>query len=170
MFKEAPAPTPEMLKEIERLEESAKRQMEQKEESFQRSDTDGFLSQWASGIGAEKDRASIRILKNGGCAPFRVLCDAEGNVIATKEYVFANTFAGYGVTRSWKVDPAKYGRKWVPVAGYSGKSRVQKQLGLHEEERWFPAYAKITVPHGAKSTGLAGCANAYVATFKKDEE
>lgn len=170
MFKNAPAPTAEMLAKIEELEASAKRQLEAKEASFERCDTDGFLSQWASGIGADKDRASIQILKQGGCATFPVLCDAEGNVIATKIWVFENTFAGYGYTKSWKVDAVKYGRKWVPVSGYSGKSRVQKQLGLHEEFRWFPAYAKITTPLGAKSTGLGGCANAYVGTFKKDEE
>ncbi len=170
MFKEAPAPTVEQLAKIVKLEESAARQLRQQEESFDRCDTDGFLSQWASQIGAEKDRKDIAILKNGGCATFPVLCDADGEVVATKIYVFENTFAGYGYTESWRVDPVKYGRKWVPVAGYSGKSRVQKQLNLHQEYRWFPAYAKITTAHGAKNTGLGGCANAFVGTFKKDED
>lgn len=166
MFKEAPAPTAEMLAKIEELEASAKRQMEAKEESFERCDTDGFLSQWASGIGAERDRREIQILKQGGCATFPVLCDSEGNVIATKIYTFPDQYRGHGFVDRWKIDEAKYGKKWIPTGE---KSRVQKQLGLHEEYRWFPAYAKIAVPRGAKSTGLGGCANAYVGTFKKDE-
>jgi hypothetical protein len=42
-------------------------------------------------------------------------------------------------------------------------------MGLHEESRWFPAIAKITTG-GRKSTGLSGCANAFVAVFKVGEE
>jgi hypothetical protein len=172
---EAPAPTAEQLAQIEALDASRKRDLEIKEESFQRSDTDGFLSQWASGINADLSREKANLLKTGGYSQFPVLCDAEGKVLAEKVYRFADKFRpdqwNAPMVRRWKLsdeDAAKYGRKWIPVAGYKA-SRIQKQLGLHEESRWFPAVAKITTG-GRKSTGLSGCANAFVAVFKVGEE
>jgi hypothetical protein len=173
---EAPAPTAEQIAQIEALTAEGKRALEMKEESFQRCDTDGFLSQWASGITADLNREKANLLKTGGYSQFPVLCDAEGKVLASKIYRFADKFRpdqwNAPMVRKWKLsdeDAAKYGRKWIPVAGYSGKSRIQKQMGLHEESRWFPAIAKITTG-GRKSTGLSGCANAFVAVFKVGEE
>jgi hypothetical protein len=172
MFLEAPKPTEEQLAKIAQLTATAKASKEAEERSFQNSDTDGFLSQWSHSIGAQRDEANVRILKNGGCAQFSVLCDADGNVVCNKATKFANPHPrGFGwlVTYSYKLHTIladKLGRKWVPAGK---KSRIQKQLGLHEETRWFPAYADITVPDGAKSTGLGGAANCYVATFRKEQ-
>lgn len=173
MFTEAPKPTEEQIAQIAALKAEAKRKREAKEESFQRCDTDGFLSQWAHGIGAEQDEKTIKILENGGCAQFPVLCDADGNVLAHKVYKFADIHRpdqwNAPMKKMWRIPDdklAKYGRKWVPV-GYG--SRIQKKLGLHEESRWFPAVAKLTTG-GRKATGLSGCANAFVAVFKKGEE
>lgn len=174
MFADKPAATPEQLTKAAALRVSADRSNRSAEESFQRSDTDGFLSQWASNIGADKDRRNADILENGGCAQFPVLCDAEGNVVANRVYLFANQHAPWqGPNRRWRLSDelaAKLGRKWIPVTGYRGKSRIQTTLSLHEESRWFPAYAKLTVPAGSKSTGLGGCANAYVGVFRADTD
>ncbi len=172
MFLEAPQPTEVQLAQIAKLEASAKSSKEAEERSFERCDTDGFLSQWAHSIGAQRDEANVRILKNGGCSQFSVLCDAEGNVICEKYQVFHNPHPrGWGTMTTYSyrlpVDLAnKFSRNWVPAGA---KSRVQKQLGLHEESRWFPAYADITAPYGSKSTGMGGAANCYVRTFRKGE-
>jgi hypothetical protein len=172
---EAPAPSAEQLAEIAKLDSEGRRALEMKEESFQRCDTDGFLSQWAHGITADLNREKVKLLKTGGYHQFPVLCDADGNVVASKVYRFADTFRpdqwNAPKVRRWRLPDdlaAKAGRKWIPVAGYKA-SRVQKQLGFHEELRWFPAIAKITTG-GRKSTGLSGCANAFVAVFKVGEE
>lgn len=172
-LREPPAPTSDQLTEIAKLEAEARKCHQDAEDSFQRCDTDGFLSQWAAGISARLYETKAQILRTGGYSQFRVLCNADGEVIADRIYIFINQFAGYGTVTRWRLPDdlaAKYGRRWVPTAGYSGKSRVQKQLGLHEEQRWFPAYAKITTPPGAASTGLAGCANAYVGIFRADTD
>lgn len=169
---EAPKPTGAQLAEIKRLEANTQQSRKLAEESFQRSDTDGFLSQWAHNIGADLDRAKIDILKNGGYARFPVLCDEAGNVVADRLYTFPNQFASWRTVQKWKLPnelAERHGRRWVPRASYRGKSRIQKQLGLHEDERWFPAFAKITTG-GRKSTGLSGCANAFVGTFKVGED
>jgi hypothetical protein len=161
MLKEAPAPTEAQLAAINKFEEDAKECLRRVEESWERSDTDGFLSQWANDITARLDRQKIEILKNGGYAQFPVLCDEEGNVICYKIYTFQDKFS-YSYNRFWKVDKEKYGRRWIPIGK---KSRIQKQLKLHEETRWMPAYAYI----GGSGTGLSGCANAFVTYGIKED-
>jgi hypothetical protein len=166
-LREHPAPTPAQLAEIEELEASARCNIQSAADSFDRCDTDGFLSQWADGITADLKRHQADLLRDGGYAQFPVLCDADGNVVADRIYTFTNQFADWTTVERWKLPAeleAKHSRRWVPVAGYSGKSRVQKQIGLHEESRWFPAYAKIT----GSGTGLSGCASAYVGVFRAD--
>lgn len=167
-FKDRPSPTPEMLAKAAKLREKAAGALRREEESFQRSDTDGFLSQWALSIGAQEDIENAKILEGGGVAPFPVLCDAEGNVIATTIYTFQDKYAPWKKVGRWKLPDdlaEKAGRKWIPTAGYSGKSRIQKQLGLHQETRYFPAVAVIS----GSGTGLSGCASAYVAIVKKKD-
>lgn len=171
-FDEAPKPNAKQLAELERMKAEAKRQRQSAEDSFQRSDTDGFLSQWASQIGAELNDAKAKLLENGGCATFNVLMHGD-RVVADKVYTFADRFApdhwNNPVVRKWKLPPdlaSQLGRTWVP---YGDTSKVQKQLGLRQVLKWFPAEAKITTG-GRKSTGLSGCANAFVAVFKLGTE
>lgn len=157
MLKNAPKPNAEQKARIQKLEEEAQRRLQLREESWERSDTDGFLSQWAHQMTAQRNLKEVELLRNGGHARFAVLCDAEGNVVADRIYEFTNQFS-HGVDRKWRLpdDLAdKLGRKWVPVGS---NSRIQKQLGLHQEDRWFPARAAIM----GSGTGLSGCASAYV--------
>lgn len=162
MFTEAPKPTEEQLAEIERLKASAADRLRREEESFQRCDTDGFLSQWALSIGARKESEQAKVLANGGCWRFPVLL-FKGEVVATVIYHFNDGFGG--INRRWKLPQAladKLGRRWVPVGR---NSRVQKQLCLSESDRWFPAKAEIC----GSGTGLSGAASAYVGIVKLDE-
>jgi hypothetical protein len=168
----APAPSAEHLAAIAKAEQEAKDQRARAEESFQRSDTDGFLSQWASNIGAELNDEKVKLWRNGGWAQFAVLV-YQGKVIATKVWEFPDTFApdqwNNPMKRMWRVPDelvGTIGRKWIP---YGEGSRVQKKLGLSQERRWMKAEAKITTG-GRKSTGLSGCANAFVAVFKYGTE
>ena len=162
MLKICPNPTAAHVAEIERLKEDSLRARRLEQESWERSDTDGFLSQWAHQMTVRLNERKIELLKNAGYAQFRVLCDEQGEVIATKIYIFENRHAGYGVVERWKLPldiAEKCGRKWVPTGC---KSRIQKQIGVHEEYRWFPAEAKIA----SRGTGLGGCASAYVTVEK----
>jgi hypothetical protein len=54
------------------------------EESWQRSDTDGFLTQWAHGLHAQKERLAADIAEHGGTHTFVVLTDEDGNVVPSK--------------------------------------------------------------------------------------
>lgn len=166
---ERPEPTEKHLEQIAKLEKEAAAMRQRAEDSFQRCDTDGFLSQWANQIGARKNDAKIALLRTANHSQFPVLCDIDGNVIADRIHSFVHEHPrGWGVQvrESWRLsdtDAARYGRKWVPVGS---KSRVQKQIGLHEEDRWFPAYATIE----SSGTGLSGAASAYVTVKRGTED
>lgn len=161
-----PAPTEAQLEEIQRLEADFRRKLASAEESFQRYDTDGFLSQWALSEGANRDRKQIQILKNGGHVRVRVLCDKDGNIVSTQTREFAVAAAPWRTNRVWDLGKEVQNRgerRWIPAGS---RSRVQKQMGLHEEFRWVPGYAKITAPAGAR--GLGGCASVFVGEFRSD--
>lgn len=53
-------------------------------ESFERCDTDGFMSQWADGLTAGKLRLQAQIAENGGRATHPALFDLEGNLVPAK--------------------------------------------------------------------------------------
>ena len=101
----------------DQLRNKAREADARKEESFQRSDTDGFLSQWASGVTAQKYRKEAELADQGNQDVFRVLLDKESNeVVAEKLFIFDDKFGPS--TRSvwlvkrngedqWVTDPKK---------------------------------------------------------------
>jgi len=130
-------------------------------ESILRSDTDGFLSQWASERAGCKYRLKARIIQNGGFSQFTVLVDSEGTVVA--DFCFTNQ---YGT--SWIIFDAhqkRIGRKFIPADGshietnkrgytvYADgeegykptRSRVQKKLKLIQESRQALAWVSDEV-------------------------
>lgn len=53
-------------------------------ESWERSDTDGFLSQWASGLSAARDRLQADIEDAGGLHRFPALFDLDGRYVPAR--------------------------------------------------------------------------------------
>jgi len=70
--------------EAARLRAEAARLEREKEESFERCDTDGFMSQWASGVNAQKARLAADIAEQGGTWEFPALFDLDGNPVPAK--------------------------------------------------------------------------------------
>lgn len=54
-------------------------------ESFERCDTDGFASQWASGIMSDVDELAAKIAENNGYSRFRALYDHTGALVTAYE-------------------------------------------------------------------------------------
>lgn len=52
-----------------------------KEESFDRCDTDGALSQWCHGLSAQKHELCAEVAENGGRWEFTAIFDLEGNLL-----------------------------------------------------------------------------------------
>ena len=132
--------------EAKKHDAEAARAETSREESFERSDTDGFLSQWASGISASKSRIAAEIARNGGKAEFVGLFDiATGARIPA---VLIETQYGY----CWSICDAKTGQfvgKFMPSGP---RSRKQKQAGMCERPEMADAYATIE----GRGTGLSG--------------
>jgi len=151
-----------MTKTAEEYRASAAAHKAAKEESFRRSDTDGFLSQWASGLSAQLDRARADILDDGGKAEFIGLYEGDRRVRA-RMVTFPDRHRGYGEKTMWLLheDEAELrerrGGKWLPIGR---RSRVLKALGLRERPELDDAWAKIA----GRGRGLSG--TAWVAVFR----
>lgn len=155
----APSPSASQLRAIDLLKEERARRYEKRQESFDRCDTDGFVSQWADGLFGNLCEERIRILEKGGYAEFPVIVTETGQVVADRVFSFPNPKAHWITNYSWRVHDnyvESLGRKWLPA--YNENSRILKQLKLHEEKRWFPAWAVIE----GRGKGLSGSAWAQV--------
>ena len=60
----------------------ARRSLQEREDSFERSDTDGFLTQWSAGLNAELCRTRAKIMQNDGDDVFVGLWDGDRRVRA----------------------------------------------------------------------------------------
>jgi hypothetical protein len=76
------------------------------QDSWERSDTDGFMSQWASGLGAAKLRYEADIADQGGRAHFPALFDTAGNLVAAK------------------LIDTQYGLSWALLASDNPQARI----------------------------------------------
>lgn len=125
------------------------------EESWDRSDTDGFLTQWACNLSSSEASERARILRNGGMARFAGLYQGDRRV---KARVIETKFG-----TSWLLhDDEKElievrGKPFLPTGE---SSRVLKKLGLQQRPEWDLAWAKVT----GSGTGLSG--SAWVGTFR----
>lgn len=157
--------------------ELAQKADERVAESIERSDTDGFLSQWANGLTAQKHRLLADIAEAGGKVEFLGLYEQEtGRRLNAKL-----THGKYG--RVWLLsdsETARYGRRFIPkdsridgealdyqdgkVGAKAGRtSTIQTKLGLVQKWEQGRATAIIT----GSGTGLSG--NAWVEVLRIDE-
>jgi len=146
----------------EALRAEAQRCREQAEESFQRSDTDGFLSQWALGLSAQKADRQAEIVEAGGVSTFVGLYQGTRRVKA--KVIGVPAFNAPWVTEDvWMLDAsegaliAARGKKFLPTGS---KSRVLKALGLAEKAELDKAEAQIV----GRGKGLSG--SAWVETVR----
>ena len=105
-------------------------------ESFERCDTDGFVTQAAHGINARLERLQDKIDKAGGTASFAGLFDAEDNRVKAK-LVLVDNFQGTGKDLKWLVlDANDNPLHWIarpqdPL--HPSKRSKMGQLGLRED-------------------------------------
>lgn len=137
----------------QQLRDEADQAETRRAESWERSDTDGFVSQWASGITAQEKRAQADIIDNGGTAEFPGL--------------FVD-----GVRVKAKIIPTKFGVCWAlldeagSITGFQGRGeRSLKKNGYEERDETAPAWATIQ----GSGTGLAGAASCRVVTYRTDD-
>lgn len=133
-------------------------------ESFDRSDTDGFVTQWAHGISAHLKDAQADIVANGGMAEVPALFDLDGNLVAAK-LVQTRYGMAWGILPS--DDPSGRFVGWFnPSEARKGATRLatDRRKGYTEGVVKAPAKAEIV----SSGTGLSGAASARVAVRRTD--
>ncbi len=124
--------------------------------SFERSDTDGFVSQWASGLSAEKARVRASLMERGGTHEFLALFDLDGN------YVTARRIEGrFGP--QWYVPGAPKGSRYLPY--HPVRRNTLAKRGYVEGFVTRPAMVELV----GGGYGLSGAANVRVAIVEADQ-
>ena len=155
-------------KTAEEWDAAANDALRREEESFQRSDTDGFLSQWCLSLSAQEYRRNAEIARNGGTATFVGLYEGDRRVVAKQISVPAFN-APWLTDTLWLLGKSetdlieRRGKRYLPVGS---KSRVLKALGLAERVEQAPAIAKLYAP----GRGLSGAASARIITVRTGDE
>jgi hypothetical protein len=118
------------------------------DESFERCDTDGYLSQWASQVTAQLYELCARVAEAGGLWEFTVLADADGTTYDTAREVKTR----YGWT--WIV-PTEHGDVWFnPSHARNEERRRAADLAKGFQ---FITVQKRAVVIMAETGGLWGC-------------
>lgn len=144
------------------LRELAAECQRQRAESWERSDTDGFLSQWASGLSAQLYHRQAEIVEQGGQAEFPGLFRQDtGERVPARVITVYNKFKHCQETR-WAVFDPSTGRFTGEFYPTGANSRKQRAAGLVELQEWAPARAVIT----GTGRGLSG--SAWVSVERKD--
>lgn len=130
-------------------------------ESFDRCDTDGFMSQWASGLTAEVARANARIVEAGGTAEFPALFDLDGNLVAAK-LIDGRYGAVWGLLAD--DDPGSEITDWV--SAFPKRATTIERKGYREGVVSAPAGAKTWAPADAR--GLSGATQVTVRVYRRD--
>jgi len=127
-------------------------------ESFERCDTDGFLSQWADGLNARKYRLQADIDANGGMWDFPALFDLSGKEVPAK------LIRGkYGLVWSLTDADGKFTGQFV--AAFPKREATMTAKGYREGSVSRPAIAIISAPKGAH--GLSGASSCTVIAVEK---
>lgn len=128
-------------------------------ESFDRCDTDGFLSQWAHGLDAQRKRAEAELLENGGTVEVHVLTDLEGHVVSTDQ-----GFSRYG--EWWRLDDSAarvYGKAFYSPS----KAQTPGRARATDRAKGFTfALVRVAglVKMAGSGRGLAGATSVRVVT------
>lgn len=137
----------------------------QSAESFERSDTDGFVSQWASGISARQHDLQAKIAAEGGKHRFIALYDTDGNLVPAK-YVETR----YGPAWGLLSDPDNPDSRFTGFVNESNaqsaavRERNLAKKGYRLGYVWAPA--KATTSGGGR--GLAGAMSVGVFPRRLD--
>ena len=148
-----------MEKTAEQYRAEAAAHRQEAADSFERCDTDGFLSQWASGINAQEADAKAKLAEAGGIATFKrtILLTLEGEVTDARR---VETRFG----TKWRLDSTDQWLAYMPERESTLAKKGYKEVDI---EVVAPARVKLWAPPGAR--GLAGATSVRVITERADD-
>jgi len=145
--------------------ESAKAAEQKRAESIERSDTDGFVSQWAHGVMAQKHNLAAQIAEQGGTWTFQGLFDRETGERVKAKIVRVEDRYSYGrrVSKWIVLDERDNAVHWIP-AYKSGKNSKLYKLGFEERDEVAPAVADLS----GSGRGLSGATSVSAYARRTD--
>ena len=138
------------------LRERAEEHRRREQESFDRCDTDGYVSQWCSSISARDADEAAALADRGDLSVFPVLVDAvTGELVAITIHVFQNRYS-YGNEYKWAVR-RQGAQKAEWVTDFKRESNFGKK-GLRKAWMIAPAklYGRHPGNHLPEQRGLSG--------------
>lgn len=159
--------------EAEILRDEAAAKEREKRESFERSDTDGAASQWASGLAAERKRLEAQIVEQGGTHEFPALFDLDGNLVPAK---LVST--RYGMSWAVLADPDDPHGEITDWIGESKARKADQRRKTMEKKGYREGVvrAPAKVKTAGSGTGMSGAlsVNHYIGRaddgFSRDVE
>ena len=126
----------------EQLEARAAECSRRSQESFERCDTDGFLSQWAGDINAELYRIQAMLTKEGRVREFPALFDLQGRRVRAKVISVESKFH-YGRDTVWAFcdENDRFTGKFLKA--FPAREATMTRKGFHEGHEMAPAWAKL---------------------------
>ena len=120
-------------KEAAAAEARANASAKRGQESWDRSDTDGSATQWASGIMTEHHRMEADLIKKGGKAEFSALFDSDGNMVPAKRVNMPDRFNPGQTKTAWGVlsdpnDPSSPVKEWINESSSSNMKTQEAYL------------------------------------------
>jgi hypothetical protein len=132
------------------------------QDSFERCDTDGFLSQWASGITAEQYEKQAQIVDNGGVWEFPALFNLDGTRARAKLIRHYNKFS-YSWDEVWSFYDMNNRFIGKFITAFPKRASTMEKKGYREGYEDAPAKATIL----GSGYGLSG--NAWAAIVRTDK-
>ena len=137
--------------------ETAAKHFKAEADSFERCDTDGCVSQWASNINGQLELTRASIVENGGVSKFAGLFQGDRRVKAKQ---VATKFGAAWVLHEDEADLiAQRGKVFLP---FGEKSRILRELGLRQGIEEAPAAACLD----GNGRGLGSLHTVHVKTFR----
>lgn len=137
---------------------------DEKAASFERCDTDGFVSQWASGVNASKYSLQAEIEEKGGWE-LQAVFDLAGNLIAAKEI---ETIHGW----TWAIlesdDPQSRFKGWFNP---SKASTPEKRRANNAKKGYYLGRIKsknVKAELGGSGKGLSGALSVHAYVRRTD--
>ena len=148
----------------EELRSEAQRHRDDATESWERSDTDGFVSQWASGVMAQEADMKADLAANDGLARFPALFTTDGELVAAK-LVDTRFGRAFGILES--DDPGSRFVGWFNPSG----ARSGERQWINDGKKGYRVgyvYAPATVKMMGSGTGLAGAMSVRPVPVRTD--
>jgi hypothetical protein len=123
--------------QVKKLKAEARQHEQDARDSFERCDTDGFLSQAASAISAQEKRLQAEIVSNGGTWWFPILVDAETGAWVPSRL----TETRYGL--AWALLGADDNFSGEFITAFPKREATMSKKGYREARGLYPDKAKI---------------------------